>query len=172
MKKRIISKLEIKGPNLVKGINLEGLRVLGKPSFFAKSYYQDGIDELFYMDVVASLYGRNSLLNFIKLTAKNIFIPLTVGGGIKTLKDIRAILRSGADKVAINSEAIKNKNLIKEAVQMFGSSTIVLQILAQKKLNGKYCCFIENGRQSTDIDPVDWAIEAEKMGGSSQKKRN
>ena len=97
MKKRIISRLDIKGPNLVKGINLEGLRVLGKPGQFAKAYYDAGIDELVYMDTVASLYGRNSLLDLIKKAAKKIFIPLTVGGGVRTLENIKEIFRAGAD---------------------------------------------------------------------------
>ena len=100
---RIIPKLDIKGPNLVKGIHLEGLRVLGKPEQFAKYYYEQGADEIIFQDVVASLYGRNSLHDVISSTAKEIFIPLTVGGGIRTLKDISAVLRAGADKISINT---------------------------------------------------------------------
>ena len=107
---RLIPKLEIKGPNLVKGVQLEGLRVLGKPSDFAKYYYEDGADELIYQDVVASLYGRNSLKEIIEETAKEIFVPLTVGGGIRTINDIEEVLQSGADKVSINTMAIKNPN--------------------------------------------------------------
>ena len=164
MKKRIISRLDIKGSNLVKGVNLEGLRVLGKPWNFAKTYYENGIDELIYVDTVASLYGRNSLTDLIKLTAKEIFIPLTVAGGIRTIEDITKILRAGADKVSINSAAIKNPNLIKSAVKKFGSSTIVIGIEAQKKLDGSYKCYIENGRQSTNLNPIDWAVEVEKLG--------
>ena len=132
MKLRIVSRLDIKGPNLVKGVNLEGLRILGKPQQFAKAYYEAGIDELIYIDTVASLYGRNSLLDLIRLTAKKIFIPLTVGGGVRTIDDIKEILRAGADKVAINSAAIKNPNFIRDAVKKFGSSTIVIGIEAQK----------------------------------------
>ena len=164
MKKRIISRLDIKGPNLVKGVNLEGLRVLGKPWEFAKTYYESGIDELIYVDTVASLYGRNSLTDFIKLTAKEIFIPLTVSGGIRTIDDITKILRAGADKVSINSAAIKNPDFIKEAVKKFGSSTIVVGIEAQKKLDGSYRCYTENGRQSSNLNPIDWAAEVEKLG--------
>ena len=164
MKLRIVSRLDIKGPNLVKGVNLEGLRILGKPQQFAKTYYEEGIDELIYIDTVASLYGRNSLLDLIKLTAKKIFIPLTVGGGIRKIDDIREILRAGADKVSINSAAIKNPDFIKEAVKKFGSSTIVIGIEAQKNLDGTYKCHIENGRQSTDLDPIEWALKAEEMG--------
>src|SRR3989338_4167818 len=105
---RIIPRLDIKGPNLVKGIHLEGLRVLGKPEDFARYYYESGADELIYIDVVASLYGRNSLLSIVEKTAKEIFIPLTVGGGLRTLEDIKAVLRAGADKVALNTAAIKS----------------------------------------------------------------
>src|SRR3989338_4337173 len=95
---RIIPRLDIKGPNLVKGIHLEGLRVLGKPEKFARHYYEQGADELVYMDVVASLYGRNNLLDIVAKTSREIFIPLTVGGGLRTIKDIQAVLRAGADK--------------------------------------------------------------------------
>ena len=129
---RIIPRLDIKGPNLVKGIHLEGLRVLGTPSDFAKYYYRQGADELMFMDVVASLYERNSLHDIISETAKSIFIPITVGGGIRTLDDIKSMLRSGADKVSINTAAIKNPNFIKEASREFGSSTIVVTIEAIK----------------------------------------
>ena len=109
---RIIPRLDIKGPNLVKGIHLEGLRVLGKPEQYAKHYYESGADELLYMDVVASLYERNSLHDIIEKTAKEIFIPLTVGGGIRSIDDIKSILRAGADKVSINTAAVRNPNLI------------------------------------------------------------
>jgi len=164
MKLRIVSRLDVKGPNLVKGVHLEGLRIIGKPQKFANAYYEDGIDELIYVDTVASLYGRNSLLDLIRLTAKKIFIPLTVGGGVRTIDDIKEILRAGADKVSINSAAIKNPNFIKEAVKKFGSSTIVIGIEAQKNLDGTYKCHIENGRQSTDLDPIEWALKAEELG--------
>jgi cyclase len=103
---RIIPRLDIKGPNLVKGIHLEGLRVLGKPERFARYYYEQGADELIYMDVVASLYGRNSLLHMIERTSTEIFIPLTVGGGLRTIDDIRTVLLAGADKVSLNTAAI------------------------------------------------------------------
>src|SRR4030095_13569460 len=111
---RVIARLDIKGPNLVKGIHLEGLRVLGKPEDFAKYYYENGADELFYQDVVASLYERNSLHDIVSKTAEQTFIPLTVGGGIRTLDDIREVLRAGADKVSINTAAIRRPGFIKE----------------------------------------------------------
>ena len=117
---RIIPRLDIKGPNLVKGIHLEGLRVLGKPEDFARFYYENGADELIFQDVVASLYERNSLQDIISRTAKNIFIPLTVGGGIRSIEDIRSVLRAGADKVSLNTAAIKNPKFIIEASMKFG----------------------------------------------------
>ena len=110
-----MQRLDIKGPNLVKGIHLEGLRVLGKPENYAKYYYESGADELMFIDVVASLYERNSLSDIISKTAKEIFIPLTVGGGIRTIDDIRKVLRSGADKVSLNTAALRNPKLIEEA---------------------------------------------------------
>src|SRR3989339_525075 len=125
---RIIPRLDIKGPNLVKGIHLEGLRVLGKPEQYARYYYEAGADELAYIDVVASLYNRNSLHDIISRTAREIFIPLMVGGGLRTIEDIRAVLRAGADKVSINTAAINNPQIISEAANIFGSSTIVVSI--------------------------------------------
>jgi cyclase len=161
---RIIARLDIKGPNLVKGIHLEGLRVLGKPEDFARYYYENGADELFYQDVVASLYERNSLNDLISRTAKEIFIPLTVGGGIRTVEDIRAILRAGADKVCINTAAIKNPKLISEASRVFGSSTIVVAIEAIKQPNGKYLAYTDNGREHSGLEVVEWAKKVEELG--------
>ena len=162
---RVIPRLDIKGPNLVKGIHLEGLRVLGKPEHFAKYYYKQGADELIFMDVVASLYERNSLYDIISNTAKEIFIPLTVGGGIKTIEDIRNVLRAGADKVSINTAAINNPELITEAALKFGSSTIVVSIEAIKESNSdKYLAYTDNGREYTGIDIFEWAQKVEDMG--------
>jgi cyclase len=161
---RIIPRLDIKGPNLVKGIHLEGLRVLGKPERFARHYYENGADELIYMDVVASLYGRNSLLNMIEKTSKEIFIPLTVGGGLRTIDDIKNVLRAGADKISLNTAAIKRSQLIKEAANKFGSSTIVISIEAIKNSDGSYEAFTDNGREETGKDPFLWAIQAVEMG--------
>ena len=118
---RIIPRLDIKGANLIKGIHLEGLRVIGNPNDFANKYYKEGADEIIYMDVVASLYGRNNLEDIIKSTVKNIFIPITVGGGISNTDDINLILRAGAEKVAINSAITRNPDLIKQASLKFGS---------------------------------------------------
>ena len=164
MNHRIIAKLDIKGPNLVKGINLEGLRVLGKPEDFARYYYECGVDELLYVDTVASLYGRNSLHDIITKTANEIFIPLTVGGGIRTIEDIRMVLRAGADKVSINTACIKNPELIKEALKTFGSSTIVVTIEASKQADGTYLALIDNGREFTGKEVISWAKQVEEYG--------
>jgi cyclase len=161
---RIIPRLDIKGPNLVKGIHLEGLRVLGKPSDFAKYYYEQGADELMFMDVVASLYERNSLHDIISETAKKIFIPITVGGGLRSISDIKEVLRVGADKVCLNTAAIKNPQLIRDASRMFGSSTIVVAIEAIKESDGKYLAYTDNGREYTGIDVFEWAQKVDELG--------
>lgn len=161
---RIIPKLDIKGPNLVKGIHLEGLRVLGKPEDFAKYYYENGADELLFIDVVASLYERNSLHDIISKTAEEIFIPLTVGGGIRTIDDIRQVLRSGADKISLNTAAIKNPSVIKEASKIFGSSTIAISIEAIKQPDGKYLAYTDNGREYTGVKVLEWARRVEDLG--------
>jgi len=161
---RIIPRLDIKGPNLVKGIHLEGLRVLGKPHDFARHYYETGADELFYMDVVASLYERNSLVEFIEQTAREIFIPLTVGGGLRSIEDIRTVLRAGADKVAVNTAAIRNPELIREASRTFGSSTIMVSIEAIRTSNGSYEAYIDCGRERTGVDALEWAKQAVDLG--------
>jgi cyclase len=161
---RIIPRLDIKGPNLVKGIHFEGLRVLGKPEHFARFYYENGADELIYMDTVASLYGRNSLLEIIEKTAREIFIPLTVGGGLRTIDDIRAVLRAGADKVSLNTAAIGCPDLIHKASRTFGSSTIVVSIEAIRKPDGTYEAYVNYGRDRTDIDVFEWAVRAVELG--------
>jgi cyclase len=162
--KRIIARLDIKGPNLVKGIRLEGLRVLGKPEQFARYYYEAGADEMMYVDVVASLYNRNSIHDIVTKTASEIFIPLTVGGGIRTIDDIRDILRAGADKVSLNTAAIKRPEIIKEASRKFGSSTIVVTIEAIKQPDGRYFAYTDNGREFTGIEVLHWAAKVEELG--------
>lgn len=161
---RIIPRLDIKGPNLVKGIHLEGLRVLGRPEVFARTYYQTGADELLFMDAVASLYGRNSLLDVVERTARETFIPLTVGGGLRSLDDIAAVLRAGADKVAINTAAIGNPDLVEAAAERFGSSTIVVHIDAKRSAGGRWIAWTENGREPSTLDAVDWARRAADLG--------
>lgn len=161
---RVIPRLDIKGPNLVKGIHLEGLRVLGNPERFARYYYENGADELIYIDVVASLYNRNSLHDIVSKAAREIFIPLTVGGGLRTIDDIKEVLRCGADKVSINTAAIKNPELIREASLKFGSSTIVVAIEAIKSPDGRYYAYTDNGREQTGVEVIGWAKKAEELG--------
>ena len=161
---RIIPRLDIKGPNLVKGIHLEGLRVLGKPEQFARHYYEAGADELLYIDVVASLYGRNSILEIVERTSKEIFIPLCVGGGLRTIDDIRKALRAGADKVSLNTAAIGSPEFVREAAHTFGSSTIVVSIEAIRRPDGTYEAYTDNGRESTGVDVAEWAQRAVELG--------
>lgn len=162
--KRVIARLDIKGPNLVKGIHLEGLRVLGDPSYYARKYYEDGVDELFYQDTVASLYDRNGLFDLITKVAKETFIPLTVSGGLRSLEDVKKALRSGADKVCINTAAINRPELIREIALEYGSSTVIVAIEAIKQDNGEYLAFTDNGREYTGINVVDWANKVNDLG--------
>ena len=161
---RIIPRLDIKGPNLVKGIHLEGLRVLGRPEHFARHYYENGADELIYVDLVASLLNRNSLLDIVERTAREIFIPLCVGGGLRSLDDIRAVLRAGADKVALNTAALARPDFVREAARAFGSSTIVVAIEAIRQADGRHTCFTNCGREETDVEALEWAVRAAELG--------
>ena len=162
---RVIARLDIKDENLVKGINLEGLRVIGKPHDFANYYYQNGIDEILYQDVIASLLGRNNLKEIIAKSSKNIFVPITVGGGIKSLKDIENVLKSGADRVSLNSGVLENKNLIKDSIKNFGSSNIVFAI-ETINLNKNYIIVKHNGRERTEFSLLDWVKLLEDYGAS------
>lgn len=161
---RVIPRLDIKGANLVKGIHLEGLRVLGKPEHYARMYFEQGADELMYQDVVASLYGRSTILDIVLRTAEEISIPLTVGGGVRTLEDISALLHAGADKVAINTAAVSRPGFIAEAAQTFGSSTIVVAIEAIRQSDGTYLAYTDNGREYTGLDAFVWAEQAAHLG--------
>jgi len=154
---RLIARLDVKGPNLIKGIHLEGLRVIGAPNDFALDYYRQGADELIYMDIVASLYGRNHLGEIIKDAAKDIFVPMTVGGGIRSIENAREILRSGADKVAINTAAVANPGIISDVARQFGSQCMVLSIEAKKIANDHWEVYTDNGRERTGLDVIEWA---------------
>jgi cyclase len=162
--KRLIARLDVKGENLIKGINLEGLRVLGHPNDFALRYYEAGIDEILYMDAVASLYDRNSLKELISVATRDIFVPLTVGGGIRTVQDAQSVLRSGADKVALNTAAIGTPGIISELADKFGNQCVVVSIEAKRNPRGGWEAYIENGRQPTGIEVCDWAVKAEELG--------
>jgi cyclase len=161
---RIMPRLDIKGPNVIKGVHLEGLKLVGKPAEIARRYYRDGADEIVYMDVVASLYGRNNILAVVEEAAREVFVPMTVGGGIRTIDDIVAALRSGADKVAINTAAIARPNFLKEAAEAFGSQCVVLSVEAKARGSGKWEALTDNGRETTGIDVLDWVVEAEALG--------
>ena len=162
---RIIPRLDVKGPNVVKGICLEGLRIVGKPADLAKKYYDQGADEILYIDIVASLYERNNLLGVVKETVSHgIFIPMTVCGGIRSIEDIKTLLRAGADKVAMNTAITKNPKLITEAANMFGSQCIVGSIEAKYKGGNKWEAYIDNGRERTGLDVIKWAKEIVKLG--------
>lgn len=161
---RLIARLDIKGPNLIKGVQLEGVRVVGDPQEHARRYYEDGADELLYMDVVASLYGRNSLIDLVSRTARDVFIPITVGGGIRSVEDARALLRSGADKIAINTAAVERPELICEIAQQFGSQAVVLSIEAKHAGLGRWEAYTHGGREHTGLDVVEWAQRAQRLG--------
>ena len=161
---RLIARLDVKGPNLIKGVHLEGLRKIGNPNEYAVRYYEQGIDEIIYMDIVASLYNRNGLLDVVKETTKSVFVPITVGGGIRSLEDVEAALKAGADKVAVNTAAIKNPKLISEIAKRFGSQCMVLSIEAIQSGEGKWEAFYDNGRERTGIDAVEWAQQGVALG--------
>lgn len=161
---RLIARLDVKGPNLIKGIHLEGLRVIGDPQAYARRYYEQGADELIYIDIVASLYGRNSLGDIVARTARDVFVPLTVGGGLRSVEDVRAMLRAGADKVAINTAAIRRPELITEIAQRFGSQCMVLGIEAKRTGAGKWEAFTDNGREFTGVDVVEWCRRGHELG--------
>jgi imidazole glycerol-phosphate synthase subunit HisF len=184
---RIIPRMDIKGSNLVKGIHLEGLRVIGDPQAFARQYYEDGADEILYIDIVASLYGRNNLVEIVKRTAKYVSVPLIVAGGVRSLEDVKMLLRAGADKVSINTAAVENPNLITRAAEAFGSQCILVAIdfkrwpdasfkkdlhrtVSNTKVGGPerwgsdFQVYTDNGRQQTGLEAYDWAIKAVEMG--------
>ena len=161
---RIITRLDIKGPNLVKGIEFDGNRALGLSEEFAYLYYQEGADEMIFYDTVASLYQRNNLVNFVTAVSKHIFVPLTVAGGMRSVEDVRNILRAGADKVAINTAAITNPGLITEAARAFGSQCIIAGIEAKRKSDGTWENWVDYGREPTGVDVVEWAQRVVDLG--------
>ncbi len=161
---RLIARLDIKGPNLIKGIHLEGLRVIGAPNEHAIRYYEQGADELIYMDCVASLYQRNSIGDIVKDAAQNVFIPMTVGGGVRTLDDVTSLLRCGADKIAINTAAVARPELLSEIARRFGSQCLVLSIEAKQITPGRWEAYTNNGRERTGLDVVEWVKRGVELG--------
>ncbi len=161
---RLIARLDIKGPNLIKGVHLEGLRVMGSPNEHAHRYYMQGADELIYMDCVASLYGRNHLGDIVRAAARDIFVPMTVGGGIRSVDDVTQILRAGADKVAVNTAAVANPDLIGEISRHFGSQCMVLSVEAKQVGPGRWQVFTDNGREYTGLDVIEWVKKGVSLG--------
>jgi len=157
---RVIARLDIKGPNLIKGIQLEGLRVVGDPQEHALRYYAEGADELLFIDIVASLYQRNNLSDIIRRAADQVYVPITVGGGIRSLEDVSEMMHSGADKVAINTAAIARPALIDEVARRYGAQCMVLGIEAKRVAPGRWEAYTDNGRERTGRDVLDWIREA------------
>lgn len=161
---RLIARLDVKGPTLIKGVHLEGLRVIGDPQDYAKKYYQQGADELLYIDIVASLYGRSKLTDIVRMAAHDVFVPLTVGGGIRTIDDVSDLLRAGADKVAINTAAVSRPELIREVSMKFGSQCMVLSIEAKKQPEGFWEVYTDSGRERSGLDAIEWAKKGVELG--------
>ncbi len=160
---RIIARLDIKNNHVIKGIHLEGLRKVGDPIELACRYYEAGIDELLFMDAVASLYDRNNLFHLIEKACKQVFIPITIGGGIRSISDIEQALMTGADKVAINTATLTNPNLISEAAKRFGNQCVVASVEAKKK-GSSWEAYVDNGRNTTGKDAVEWAKTLQELG--------
>lgn len=163
-KLRIIPRLDIKNEYVIKGIHLEGLRKVGDPLELARKYYESDADEILFMDAVASLYGRNNLFHIIEQACKHVFVPITIGGGIRSLEDIKSALNAGADKIAINTQAVKEPSLIRAASRIYGSQCIVGSIEAKRKGSNIWEVYVDNGREETGINAVEWAVELEKLG--------
>jgi cyclase len=161
---RIIPRLDIKGPNLIKSISFEGLRVLGDPAEFAHRYYAGGADELLFMDTVASLYQRQQFIDLINRVAADVFIPIIVGGGVRSLEDMETMLRNGADKIGINTAAVATPTLLTQGAEVFGKQCMVLSIEAKKVGPGKWECYTDNGREKSGLDAVQWARQGEELG--------
>ena len=157
---RLIARLDIKGPNLIKGVRLEGLRVVGDPHVHAMRSYEAGADELLFIDIVASLYQRNNLSDIIKRAADQVYVPITVGGGIRSLADVATMMLSGADKVAINTAAIARPELVGEVARRYGSQCMVLGVEAKRVAPGRWEAYTDKGRERTGKDVVQWVREA------------
>ena len=164
LKKRIIPCLDVDNGRVVKGVNFIDLVDAGDPVEQAKIYNAEGADELCFLDITASSDNRKTLLDVVQKTAENCFIPLTVGGGVRTLEDISNLLHSGADKVSINTAAVQNRNLVKEASNKYGVSTIVVAVDAKKVSENKWKVFTHGGRNATDLDVIDYCNEVERLG--------
>ena len=162
--KRIIPCLDVNNNRVVKGINFINLKDAGDPVEVAAAYDQAGADELVFLDITASSDHRHTVVDLVRKVAEKVFIPFTVGGGIRTVEDFRAILREGADKISVNSAAIMNPCLISEAADKFGSQCVVVAIDAKRRMSGGYSVYKNGGRVDVGLDAVEWAMEAERLG--------
>ena len=162
--KRVIARLDVKGRNLIKSVHLEGLRIIGDPQIHAEQYYIEGADEILYMDTVASLYGRNTLSDIVERTAENVFIPITVGGGIRSVDDVRNLLHCGADKIALNTAAIERPHLISDIASIFGSQCVVVSVEALRNADGGWSVFTSNGREKSKYELDEWVTKAVDLG--------
>lgn len=161
---RLVSRLDVKGEHLIKAIQLEGLRKVGTPSIFAKKYYEAGIDEILIMDVVASLFRRDHLLDVLRSISNEVFVPITVGGGVKTVSDFEALLQNGADKVAINSASLENPELLSECARRFGSQAVVLSVEAKRLPGGEWAALFNCGRENSGRNVREWIAQAVRLG--------
>ena len=162
--KRIIPCLDVKNGKVVKGINFENLRDIGSPSELAEEYERQGADEITFLDITASLESRQTMLDVVSETAKRLFVPLTVGGGIRTYSDMRDALNAGADKVSVNSAAVRRPELITEAAAAFGSQAVIVAIDAKQVAPGRWEIFTHGGRKATGLEAVSWAKKMETLG--------
>ena len=162
--KRIIPCLDVRNGKVVKGVNFEGVKDVGDPVECAEEYNRQGADEIVFYDITASFEGRGVFLDVVRDTAKKVFVPLTVGGGIKTVDDIRETLRAGADKVSVNSQAVKNPQLIRDGADIFGSQCICVGIDAKKNADEKWTVYINGGRVDMNLDLIDWVKQIEQLG--------
>ena len=160
---RQIARIDIKNEWVIKGIHLEGLRKVGNPNELAKAYYSDGVHEIVFMDAVASLYDRNNLFDVIERASRDVFVPIALGGGIRTLTDVSTALEAGADKVIVNTAAVRNIGFVIEIANKFGSQCIVGSIEAKKTDSG-WEAYIDNGREPTGLNVLDWAKQLEQAG--------
>lgn len=157
---RLVARLDVKQSHLIKGVHLEGWRKVGDPAVYAKKYYAAGADELLYMDVVASLYGRNNLTEIVSRAARDVFLPICVGGGIRSVEDADRLLRAGADKVAVNTAAVARPALLSELASRFGSQAVVLSVEAKRTQGSGWEALTDNGREHTGRDAIEWIGQA------------
>lgn len=162
--KRIIPCLDVRDGKVVKGVNFVGIREVGDPVECAMEYDRQGADEICFLDITATHEGRRTMVDVVRKTAEHVFVPLTVGGGIGSVEDFREILRAGADKVSVNSAAVKNPELISQAAEIFGSQCVVAAIDAKRDEKGNFKVVVHGGRKDTGLDAVEWAKKCQELG--------